>query len=160
MIKLSFCQNDPPMGESFWQKDSLITHILFELCLFRYLAQSTYFWDTLYVLSNWIGTRIFDDKVKLFWKGHITLKKSSTCFDAMYWVKIAIFFKTSGIFLQISWPSQNVLIKKNSPRHIEDKLHHDHFHACMKYVAAIVCNTEKNKCICKQLSSKSLTFTD
>ena len=22
------------MGESFWQKDSLITHILFELCLY------------------------------------------------------------------------------------------------------------------------------
>ena len=35
VIKLSFCQNDPPMGELFWQKDSLITHILFELCLFR-----------------------------------------------------------------------------------------------------------------------------
>ena len=33
---------------SFWQKDSLITHILFELCLFRYLAQSTYLRDTLY----------------------------------------------------------------------------------------------------------------
>ena len=31
VIKLSFCQNDSPMGESFWQKDSLITHILFEL---------------------------------------------------------------------------------------------------------------------------------
>ena len=29
MIKLSFCQNVSPMGESFWQKDSLITHILF-----------------------------------------------------------------------------------------------------------------------------------
>ena len=36
------------MGESYWQKDSLITHILFELCLFRYLAQSTFFRDTLY----------------------------------------------------------------------------------------------------------------
>ena len=33
VIKLSFCQNDPPMGESFWQKDSLTTHILFELWL-------------------------------------------------------------------------------------------------------------------------------
>ena len=31
VIKLSFCQNDPPMRESFWQKDSLITHIIFEL---------------------------------------------------------------------------------------------------------------------------------
>ena len=36
VIKLSFCQNDPPMGESFWRKDSLITFILFELCLFWY----------------------------------------------------------------------------------------------------------------------------
>ena len=43
VIKMSFCQNDPPMAESFWQKDSLITHILFELCLFRHLAYSTFF---------------------------------------------------------------------------------------------------------------------
>ena len=33
VIKLSFCQNDSPMGGSFWQKDSLITLILFELCM-------------------------------------------------------------------------------------------------------------------------------
>ena len=33
MIKLSFCQNDSHLGGSFWQKDSLITHILFELWL-------------------------------------------------------------------------------------------------------------------------------
>ena len=31
---LVFCQNDSPIGGSFEQKDSLITHILFELCLF------------------------------------------------------------------------------------------------------------------------------
>ena len=31
VIKLCLCQNDPLKGESFWQKDSLITHILFEL---------------------------------------------------------------------------------------------------------------------------------
>ena len=50
VIKLSFCQNDPPMWESFWQKDSLIILILFELCLFRYLAQSIFFFrDTLYL---------------------------------------------------------------------------------------------------------------
>ena len=48
-MKLSFGQNDCPMEESFRSKDSLITDILFELCLFRYLAQSTYFRDTLYV---------------------------------------------------------------------------------------------------------------
>ena len=33
VIKPSFCQNDPSMGETFWQKDSLITHILSELWL-------------------------------------------------------------------------------------------------------------------------------
>ena len=31
VTRLLFCQNDSPMRESFWQKDSLITHILFEL---------------------------------------------------------------------------------------------------------------------------------
>ena len=33
MTRLLFCQNDSPMGGSFWQKDSLITHTLFELWL-------------------------------------------------------------------------------------------------------------------------------
>ena len=37
LIKLSFCQNDSPIGGSFWQKDSLITHILFELWLITLL---------------------------------------------------------------------------------------------------------------------------
>ena len=36
----SICQNSPLMGQSFWQKNSFISHILFELCLFWYLAQS------------------------------------------------------------------------------------------------------------------------
>jgi hypothetical protein len=31
VIKLSFCQNDSLMGESFWQNNSLVTNILFEL---------------------------------------------------------------------------------------------------------------------------------
>ena len=29
--KVDFCQNDSPMVESFWQNNSLVTHILFEL---------------------------------------------------------------------------------------------------------------------------------
>ena len=33
VIKLSFCQNDPPMENTFWKKDSFITLILFELWL-------------------------------------------------------------------------------------------------------------------------------
>ena len=34
VVKLSFCQNDPPMGKSFWLNKSLVTSTLFELCLF------------------------------------------------------------------------------------------------------------------------------
>ena len=49
MIKLSFCQNDPPIGISFWQNTSLVIHILFELILINSpLAQSKKLWDTLY----------------------------------------------------------------------------------------------------------------
>ena len=33
MTKVSFCQNDPIIGESFWQKNSLFTLVFFELCL-------------------------------------------------------------------------------------------------------------------------------
>ena len=31
VIKLSFCQNDSLIGESFWRNNSLVTHILFEI---------------------------------------------------------------------------------------------------------------------------------
>ena len=43
VIKLAYCQNGPPMGESFWKKDSLITHILFELWLITLLWIVTVF---------------------------------------------------------------------------------------------------------------------
>ena len=49
MLKLFFCQNDLPMGESFLQKDSLMTHIFIELCLLWYLAKCTFFLFTLYI---------------------------------------------------------------------------------------------------------------
>ena len=39
VIKLFFCQNDSPMGVTFWQKDSLITHIHFKLCLIMIFSQ-------------------------------------------------------------------------------------------------------------------------
>ena len=42
-------------GQSFWPNTGLVTHILFELCLFWYLVQSTYFWDTLYVYDQNFG---------------------------------------------------------------------------------------------------------
>ena len=38
MTKLSFCQCDPPMSESFWQKIRLVTHIFFDLYLFKHLS--------------------------------------------------------------------------------------------------------------------------
>ena len=51
-----------PWWESFWEKISLVTHILFELCLFWYVAHSQILGNTLYSKSfkkknvlNWIG---------------------------------------------------------------------------------------------------------
>ena len=41
VIKLSFCQTDPLVGESFWQKDSLINHIFFEAWLIMIFSPVT-----------------------------------------------------------------------------------------------------------------------
>ena len=38
VTSLVFCQNDSLMGESFWQKNRLVTHILFDLCLFEHFS--------------------------------------------------------------------------------------------------------------------------
>ena len=38
MTSLFFSQNDSPMRESFWQKNRLATHILFDLCLFEHFS--------------------------------------------------------------------------------------------------------------------------
>ena len=38
VTKLSFCQSDFPTSESFWQKNSLITHIFFDQCLFKHFS--------------------------------------------------------------------------------------------------------------------------
>ena len=59
VIKLSLCQNDPLIGESFWQNNSLVTHILFELSW--YLAQ----------LQIWCITLDFD-KIFIFFENWTT----------------------------------------------------------------------------------------
>ena len=70
-MMLSFCQNDSLMGESFWQKDSLITHILFELWLIlifspveKFAQQSLrgFWWYGIYVL----GPCKMNEKKKIF----------------------------------------------------------------------------------------------
>ena len=77
MIKLSFCQNDPPMGESFWQNTSLATHILFELCLLWYLAQSQICCTTLYfVLKTNFGPISRLRLVLIGWKFVLKTKKN------------------------------------------------------------------------------------
>ena len=55
VTKLVFCINDSPIGGSFWKKDSLITHIIFDLCLFWYLADSKQLLDSGHPLASRLG---------------------------------------------------------------------------------------------------------
>ena len=48
-MKLSFCQNDPLMQQSFWQNNSLVTHIIFELQPIISPAQSHILVISLYI---------------------------------------------------------------------------------------------------------------
>ena len=45
MIKLSFCQKDLLMGESFWQNNRLVNHMLFELYLIMIFSPVANFGD-------------------------------------------------------------------------------------------------------------------
>ena len=38
VTKLFFCQIDPPLSASFWQKNRLDTQILFDLCVFEHFS--------------------------------------------------------------------------------------------------------------------------
>ena len=51
MNSLFFCQNDSLMRESHWQKDSLVTYILFDICLFKHFSMSQIFVISLYFLK-------------------------------------------------------------------------------------------------------------
>ena len=73
-----------PMGESFWPKDSLITHILFELCLFKNLAQCTLFLLTLYVCVsiplNYIAFRKKPIICVVSWVGKVIVQVSGIAY--------------------------------------------------------------------------------
>ena len=43
MTSLFFCQNDSPVSKSFWQKNRLVTHILFDLCVFEHFSPDANF---------------------------------------------------------------------------------------------------------------------
>ena len=45
MTILSFYQSDFPMSKSFWQKDRMVTHIFFDLCLFKHFSPVANFGD-------------------------------------------------------------------------------------------------------------------
>ena len=45
VIILYFCQNDSLIGGSLWQKDRMVTHILFDLCLFKHVSPVANFDD-------------------------------------------------------------------------------------------------------------------
>ena len=82
VIKLSFSQGGPSEGGSFWQKDSLITHILFKLCQIWYYDMVSFFMtQTLFYKFNCLLTYywffiIFVIKYLRFWHNLDTLHAS------------------------------------------------------------------------------------
>ena len=80
VTNLLFCQNDSPIRTSFWQIDSLVTRILFELCQLWYLAQSEILGITLYyahdsMLKKKILTSNRLSMVEFFKVAHLPLVK-------------------------------------------------------------------------------------
>ena len=88
LIQLSFGQNDPLMGQSFWPKYSLITHMLFKLCLFRHLAQCTLFLLTLYFFHS--NSHVIGNESIPFWSlkfvtpGHNSLSEKLSRFEPFH----------------------------------------------------------------------------
>ena len=77
VTSLLFCQNDSLMAESHWQKDSLVTHMLFDLCLFQHFSPVANFgYQSLYVniskgatndFFKWIFIFFTTVHIWLFW---------------------------------------------------------------------------------------------
>ena len=88
-MKLFFCQNSPLIGQSFWRKKSFITHILFEICLFWYLAQSTYLWDTLYIFcfDHYLEAGTLAKVTFSIGKGYFQVKQNILLVNFRLWVK-------------------------------------------------------------------------
>ena len=83
------------MGGSFWQKDSLITHTLFELCLFRNLVKCTLFLLTLYDLSHAVFLKTWHYKMhnrKAFY--HHVLQQYELICATQYLVLLTIRYTT------------------------------------------------------------------
>ena len=59
MVKLLFCQSDSPVRGSFWQKDSLINHILFELWLIMIFS-----WQNAHRCYGWFLQNLGKDLIR------------------------------------------------------------------------------------------------
>ena len=62
VTRLLFCQIDSPMGQSLWQKDRMVTHILFDLCIFKHFSQVANFGDQSLLSINYINCETFSTK--------------------------------------------------------------------------------------------------
>ena len=80
MTILFFCQIDPPMSESFWQKDRMATYILFDLCLFKHFSPVANFGNQ--SLVELIFTQSM--KYSIYW----TQLVAKTSVDLSDWCKI------------------------------------------------------------------------
>ena len=57
---LFFCQSDPLMSESFWQKYRMVTHLLFDLGLFKHFSPVANFGDkSLFSLISFLDEKAF-----------------------------------------------------------------------------------------------------
>ena len=110
--------------------DSLITYIHLELCLFRYLAQSTYFRDTLYnkcalYRSNLVLCRScmyypFSLKSYFYKKNHQNSRLSRVLFsisshfkmrDQRFWLIFSNIWIESRLSVVVIWPYSRVETK-------------------------------------------------
>jgi hypothetical protein len=113
VAKLSFCQNDPPMGKSFWQNNNLVTHILFELCLFMIfspvanLMHHPLCWDFSQKTNGRICFSIL--MTRKYLKLEIKIQVSSTYFRIIRIEKQFFFFffwevMAHQFYFEIYWP--------------------------------------------------------